>query len=87
MAALRGRLLLLLLLRRTGQAGSVRYPRESRIDGSNGVLLLPAARLPTPPAAPGQHKSLAADPGKLAAQPQHSHSNRLGLDAMEFGFA
>ena len=31
MAALRGRLLLLLLLRRTGQAGSVRYPRERRI--------------------------------------------------------
>ena len=36
MAALRGRLLLLLLLlRRTGQAGLVRYPRESRTDGSN----------------------------------------------------
>ena len=79
MAALRGQgalLLLLLLLRRTGQAGSVRYPRESRIDGSNGVLLLPTARLPTPPTALGRHKSLAADPGKLAAQPQHSHPAR-----------
>ena len=34
---------------------------------------LPTGRLPPPPTAPGQHKSLAADSVKLAAQPQHSH--------------
>jgi len=73
--------LLLLLLRRTGQAGSVRYPRESRTDGSNGVLLLPRARLPTAPTALGRQKSLAADPGKLGAHPQHGRHKSLAADS------